>query len=132
MITPEQFEKLVDEAIETFPKKLREAMGNVVIVIEDLPRPGRTGEVEIHRGTILLGLYQGVPQNVWGRDRASGIPPDKITIFQASIESFAHTEAELRDLVKDVVWHEIGHHFGFNEKEIHEIEERRKQQKKKD
>lgn len=126
MIPREKFEKLVDEAIASFPKRLRSAIGNVAFVVEDLPRAGRAGEVEIHRGGILLGLYQGVPKNVWGRDSVSGLPPDKITIFQSNIELVAKSEAELRELVRDVVWHEIGHHFGFNEEEIRKIEARRR------
>lgn len=120
-----QFEKLVDEALREFPKKLRDAIGNVAIVIETFPRSKKVGEIEITRGAVLLGLYEGVPQNMWGRNQ-SGIPPDKITIFQGSIESIAKSESNVKKLVRDVVWHELGHHFGFGENDLRKIEARRR------
>lgn len=125
IVSNEKFGQFVDCAIATLPKRLRDAIGNVAIVVEALPRPGIGNEIEIKRGNILLGLYQGIPQNVWGRD-SSGLPPDKITIFKNTIESLAHDEAGLKELVRDVVWHEIGHHFGFDERALRQIENRRK------
>jgi len=122
------FGQFVDDAVASLPKKLRDAMDNVAIVVEPFPRIKKVGEREILRGTILLGLYEGVPQIQWGR-RQSGLPPDKITIFQSTIESLVADEANLKELIKEVVWHEIGHHFGFNEEEIRKIEARRKQKK---
>ena len=121
-----KFAQFVDEAIQALPAGIRKAIGNVAIVIEPFPRSKMSGEIEINRGSILLGLYQGIPQNVWGRSE-SGLPPDKITIFQNTIEMLAGaSENKLRELVKDVVWHEIGHHFGFNEEQMRKIERKRK------
>lgn len=122
------FAKYIDEAIAALPKNLKQALKNVAFVIEPFERRRRSGETEIKRGIVTLGLYEGVPQNVWGRNEG-GVPPDKITIFQAAIESFAHSEAHLKELVKEVVWHEIGHHFGFDEKQMRTIEERRRKRK---
>lgn len=119
------FEKLIDEALSEFPAKLRKAISNVAIVIEPQARRTRKNEQEIHHRSMLLGLYEGVPQSAWGR-RESGILPDKITIFQEPIESLAHDEKELKELVKDVVWHELGHHFGFTDAELRKIEARRR------
>lgn len=123
------FEKLVGEALTDFPKKLRDALDNVAIVIEPVPRSLKIGEIQIARGSILLGLYEGVPQSKWGRDQ-SGILPDKITIFQSNIEMIAKSDEHLKELVRDVVWHEIGHHFGFDEEQIRKIEARRRQKRK--
>ncbi|MEK7524464.1 MAG: metallopeptidase family protein [Patescibacteria group bacterium] len=125
---PSLFEKFVAEALASFPKKLRDAMGNVAIVIEDFPRAKKSGEHEVLHRSILLGLYQGVPQPLWGRAE-SGILPDKITIFKGPIEQLAHTEAEVKDLVKEVLWHEIGHHFGFTDAQLRGIEARRKKKR---
>lgn len=122
------FEKFVVEALRAFPKKLRDAMQNVAIVIEYAPRAKRSDEHEVLHGSILLGLYQGVPQISWGRAE-SGILPDKITIFKLPIEQLAHTEAEVKDLVKEVLWHEIGHHFGFTDWQLRKMEARRKKKR---
>lgn len=119
-----RFEKLVSSALSSFPKKLRDAVSNVAIVIEDSPRKKHINEIEIESKGLLLGLYEGVPQTTWGRTQ-SGVLPDKITIFKQSIESLATDDSSLKKLVRDVVWHEIGHHFGFTDKQLHSIENRR-------
>lgn len=121
-----RFEKLVSSALASFPKRLRDAMSNVAIVIENSPRARHGHETEIGRRGLLLGLYEGVPQTAWGRTQ-SGVLPDKITIFQQSIEKLAADDESLKELVRDVVWHEIGHHFGFSDKELRRMEQRRRQ-----
>jgi len=123
-----KFEQLVNESIDSLPVRLRDAIGNVAIVIEEYPRTNNINESQIKRGSTLLGLYEGIPQDRWGRQE-SGLLPDKITIFQKTIEEFAADEANLKELVRDVVWHEIGHHFGFGEDKIREIEARRSKSK---
>ena len=121
-----QFENLVSSAFSSLPKRLRDAISNVAIVIENSPRKKHANEIEIGSKGLLLGLYEGVPQTQWGRTQ-SGILPDKITIFQQPIESLVADDDSLKELVRDVVWHEIGHHFGFTDKDLRRIEKRRKQ-----
>jgi predicted Zn-dependent protease with MMP-like domain len=70
----------------------------------------------------LLGLYEGVPQNTYGRGIVSGRLPDKITIFKKNIEKASKNKEDVEELVKIVVWHEIAHHFGFGEKEVKKLE----------
>ena len=111
---PDKFEKLVKEALAALPKQIRKKMDNVAIVIEK--RPTRSQ---------FLGLYQGVPQNVWGRAFGMRLP-DKITIFQESLERMASSPEELKAIVKDTVWHEVAHHFGFSEKGVRELEVKRR------
>ncbi len=108
------FEKLVAEALESLPGNIRKKMDNVEIVVE----PG------LANGP-YLGLYQGVPKTAWARGFGMRLP-DKITIFQAPLERISHSEAELREVVKDVVWHEVAHHFGFSEKGVRELERKKK------
>jgi predicted Zn-dependent protease with MMP-like domain len=109
-----EFEKLVREALLEMPEHIREKMDNVAIVIEnDSPRGS------------LLGLYEGVPQNSWGRGFGMRLP-DKITIFRKPLERAVSSPEQLRKIVKNVVWHEVAHHFGFNEKQVRELERRKR------
>jgi predicted Zn-dependent protease with MMP-like domain len=85
----------------------------------------KANEMHIKRGELLLGLYEGVSLAQRG-DFYFGYGaalPDKITIFQEPIELLAEGNLEkLKELVSDVVRHEVGHHLGFNEPEIREHE----------
>ncbi len=117
-----KFEKLVGEAVEGLPLTIKEKMDNVAVCVEKKP----SYYIERKKGgarknTFLLGLYQGVPKNTWGRGFGGNLP-DKITIFQDSIERFAKTEEAVKRTVKKTVYHEIAHHFGFSEKEVRELE----------
>ena len=115
------FEKLVRESVLELPEKIRKAMENVAIVIEDRPSQENLRKVGIRYGNILLGLYEGVPQTKWGKGFGMMLP-DKITIFQESIEKFSSTPEEIKELIKDTVWHEIAHHFGFSERGVRKLE----------
>lgn len=115
------FEKLVKEAVMALPKHIREKMDNVAIVIEEKPSEEQLQKTGTKIKGLLLGLYEGIPKTTWGRN-FSGKLPDKITIFQKPIENLASSSEELAELVKYTVWHEIAHHFGFDEERIQLLE----------
>ena len=120
-----EFEKLVEKALIDLPEKIREKMENIAICVEDTPSSLQLKKVGTRIKNSLLGLYQGVPRTVWGRESFPVRLPDKITIFQKPIEELADSNEErIAQLVKIVVWHEIAHHFGFNEKEVRNLEKK--------
>jgi len=119
---------LVNEAIAELPEKIREKMENVAITIAKSPTPEQLKKTGIRHNDTLLGLYEGVPKTEWGRGFGM-VLPDKITVFQASIENFARTPEEIKKMVSNVAWHEIAHHFGFGEKEVRSMEKKRKEKK---
>ena len=120
----EEFEKLVSKALLILPKKIRQKMENIAICVEKRPSAEQLRKTGLRHGGLLLGLYEGVPQTVWGRGFGGNLP-DKITIFQESIEKFAAGPEEIKKLVKNVVWHEVAHHFGFSERGIKLLEQKR-------
>jgi predicted Zn-dependent protease with MMP-like domain len=120
------FEQLVCEAIAALSEKARAALDNVGFVIEEEARPKKAKEIGIRVDEVLLGLYEGVPKTGRGAGYFA-VLPDKITIFQKPLEQMAQgDEKKLRQLISEVVWHEVGHHLGFNEKEIRALERRRR------
>jgi len=120
-----EFEKLVEKALIDLPEKIREKIENIAICVEDSPSSSHLKKVGTRIKNSLLGLYQGVPRTVWGRESFPVRLPDKITIFQKPIEKLARSNEErIAKLVKIVVWHEIAHHFGFDEKEVRNLEKK--------
>jgi len=115
------FEKLVSDGIAGLPERIRKKVDNAAVCVEDRPTAEQLRKVKIGSGGSLLGLYEGVPKTVWGRGFGGNLP-DKITIFQKPIEQQARTPERVKELVKEVVWHEVAHHFGFGERGVREME----------
>ncbi|HBP01079.1 MAG: hypothetical protein UY41_C0001G0017 [Candidatus Moranbacteria bacterium GW2011_GWE1_49_15] len=124
-ISRERFEQVVDEGIGGIPEKFLAKLDNLVIVIEDEPTSAQRRELELRSGWTLFGLYEGVPQAERG-DHYTNVLPDKITIFQKPIEEEAESLEDIREIVKETVWHEIAHHFGLDEDEVEEAGKRRR------
>ncbi len=120
-----EFEELVNEGIKAIPKRFLEKLNNIEIVIEDKPRPEQIRKLKLSKNSTIFGLYEGVPQTK--RWHYGQVLPDKITIFKNPIEKVARSEKEIKEIVKNTVWHEIAHHFGFDEKRIRELEVQKKE-----
>jgi predicted Zn-dependent protease with MMP-like domain len=117
------FEGLVAEALASVPRRFRDAMKNIAIVVEDEPSAGLLAEMEIEPPDTLLGLYQGTPltERTWGYGNAL---PDRVLIFQGPHERDAEDREDLVVSIGETLIHEIGHYFGLSEEEIEEIEEK--------
>jgi len=123
-VTEEEFEELVTEAISSLPKKFKEKMENIIVVIESLPSQELLREMKIKSPYGLLGLYRGVPytrRGIWYRN----VMPDKIIIFKKPIEVRCRNKEEIKESVRRVVVHEIGHYFGLGEADLRKIERER-------
>jgi len=122
----DEFEKLVSEAISAMPSHIQKAIDNVVFIVETEPHYHKAKETNITMNEVLLGLYEGIPQINRGSGY-TGVLPDKITLFQKPIEELSGgDENKLKQLIREVVEHEVGHYFGFNEIEVRDIERKRK------
>jgi predicted Zn-dependent protease with MMP-like domain len=122
-VEKERFEILVVEAVNGLPQELRELMENVDIVVQDVP--DRSQRKAAHGKGLLLGLYEGIPLTERGGGYSLAMP-DKITIFQAAIESICSTDAEIGHQVRKTVQHEIAHHFGMDDPTLESIEARKR------
>ena len=123
-MTDERFEQLVSEGIDTIPEKFIKRLDNVAIVIADEPTHEQIVKNHIAAGSTLLGLYEGIPLTARGEFYGNGeVLPDKITIFKNPLLAMAgHDEQALKEAVRDTVWHEIAHYFGYDDEGIEERE----------
>lgn len=110
-----EYDAIVRETLDALPEQLRTPLKDVIIAIEEESPPG---------SGMLLGLYEGVPLTAWGRGDMNGKPPDKISLFRLPIERVARTPEEIPSIVRETLWHEIAHYFGFGHDRIRHMEER--------
>ena len=103
------------------PEEFLTRLENIDVVVEDYPTPGQLRRAGLKHGQTLLGLYEGVPQTKRGGHYGL-VPPDKITIFQRSIEARCRHDAEISAEIQRVVKHEIAHHFGISDARLRQIE----------
>lgn len=122
-MTRQEFQQLVEDAVQTIPANFRAAMQNMAIVIEDEPSQETLDEVGIEPPDTLLGLYQGtpLPERQWAH---GNVLPDKITLYQWPIEDESESDDDLVVAIGETLIHEVGHYFGLSEEEIEEIEDK--------
>ena len=109
-VSPERFEELVADALDSLPDDLGRAMENVAVMVE--PRSA---------GGSLLGLYEGVPLTGRGPISYSGVMPDRITIYRETICAQCTSEGEVVEQVRRTVVHEVAHHFGLSDERLEEL-----------
>jgi predicted Zn-dependent protease with MMP-like domain len=116
-----EFEEIAQEAFESLPRRLQEKVENVHIVIDDEPTEETLRKSGIRPGSLLLGLYQGVPLNRRGEDYGRyPVIHDTITLYRNAILSVARSESAVREKIREVLIHEIAHYFGMTERQVRE------------
>lgn len=116
----EKFDLLVERAVQSLPKEFLTRLENITVIVEEQPSPDQMRSAGVRRGHILLGLYEGVPQTQ--RSSFYGLVlPDKITIFQKPIEDGCSNDTEVEAEIRNVVLHEIAHHFGISDERLDEL-----------
>ena len=121
-MTRSEFEALVESALKQLPRHFKDTMANIAVVVEDWADEDTLREMGIEPPDTLYGLYRGI--DLTRRDSAYGnVLPDTIHIYQGPIEEDCEDEAEIAELVRDVVVHEIGHYFGLDDETMDDIEQ---------
>ena len=115
----EEFEATAQKVFDALPVPFRDAIDNVRIIVEDVPGGERMRLKGYRPGTLLLGLYEGVPLTRRGIDYGvAPVLPDTITLYRRNIEAVAAAPGEIPGIIRDTLIHEIGHYFGMSEKQI--------------
>ena len=118
----EDIERLAEEAFLTIPAGLRKHVANVVFCVEDFPDADVEREMELESPFDLLGLYRGIAlprRSITMLRRAN----DMIYLYRRPLlDYWCETGEPLFDIVRNVVIHEIGHHFGLSDDDMDRLE----------
>ena len=123
----EEFEKLVSAGYEKLPQWVREKIKNVALLVEDEPSKEDREAEGLDDDETLLGLYKGIPLSARGGEYGVGMTmPDTITLYQIPIEDAAEEDGlPVAQVIAETIWHEFAHHFGMDEHEVREREQKR-------
>ncbi len=147
-MTREEFAQLVAEEFpRAVPEKFHHLIKNVGFLVEDEPDPDTRREQGLGRHETLLGLYRGVPHTARGGHYGEGpTMPDTITLYQQPIEEESREQAlregkawpsglerplegpareVLQRVIRETIWHEVAHYFGYDEHQVRGREEGR-------
>ena len=117
ILTDEEIEEIVEGMIEDLPAEFKDALKNVIIAVEDAPDPKKPPQRRVGKSQILLGLYHGVPKT-HRSERYGPVMPDYIAIYRKSIERVARSKTEAKQILRQTLLHEIGHHLGLSEYDL--------------
>ena len=110
------------EAFAGVPAELRRFVGNVVIRIEDFPDDETLEDMDCESPFDLLGLYSGVDLT---RKSVADVPQELDMIFlyrRPILDYWCETGEDLTHVVRHVLIHEIGHHFGLSDDDMEHLE----------
>lgn len=122
-VTIDEMDRLANEVLAGLPEPFLAHCRDVVLQVEDFATTEQLASVGLVDRWELSGLYEGRPvpeQSQW----VSGELPPRIWLFRMPlVAEMRSTGVTLEDLVRHVVIHEAGHHFGFSDDEMHALEE---------
>ena len=115
-------EALAERALGTIPAELKRHLGDLVIRVDEFPDEEVETEMELESPFDILGLYRGValPHKSVASTRAEA---DMVLLYRRPIlDYWCETGEELYRVVRHVLIHEIGHHFGFSDDDMERLE----------
>ena len=116
-------EAIARATLDRLPSPFAESLGDVVLMIEEVASPDTARRLGLNHPMQLSGLYEGVPLNQQSV-QMSGTLPERITLYRRPIVAeWQSSRFGLEQLVSHIVIHEVGHHFGFSDDEIHALED---------
>ncbi len=122
VMTEEEFFETAQAAFDSLPREFRQAVGNITMQIVDWPSRETLRMMDLGSPYDLLGLYHGIGlpfKSVF--DMPHG--PDMIQLYRQPILAYAETTGEAPErVIRHVLIHELGHHFGFSDADMEAIE----------
>jgi predicted Zn-dependent protease with MMP-like domain len=116
-------EAIARRTLDRLPSPFAESLDEIVLLIEEVASPDTARSVGLKHPMQLSGLYQGIPLNQQSVLQ-SGTLPERITLYRRPIlAEWQSTRFSLEQLVSHIVIHEVGHHFGFSDDDMHALED---------
>lgn len=117
-----ELERLAAEAYAHIPEAFRRMTGEIIFRVEDFPDQEVCAELGLESPFDLLGLYQGV--DLSQKSGFDTLPrQDMVFLYRRPIlDYWIETEGDLPQIVRHVLVHEIGHHFGLSDEDMERIE----------
>lgn len=116
-------EQLADVAVSRLPQPFRSHLDGIVVRVDEFPDDRMLAELGIEDPFDLTGLYTGRPIGEQS-SMVSGELPAIIHLFRRPLlDEWVETGVSLERLITHVIVHEIGHHFGFSDAQMHAIED---------
>lgn len=116
-VSEEEFSNFMEEELHKIPSPFKDKIENLAFMVEAYPTETDLGRVGLKDRYSLLGIYSGVPYT-YRNTYYMNTTPDRIILFQRNIERYCNSLIELREKIREVLIHEIGHYFGMSEEEI--------------
>ena len=120
VVSDEEFQALIDQALGTLPKEHVDRIQNVAILYEYDPTPEQREKLRLRNDQTLFGLYEGVPLSQ--RQGATRLFPDKITLFKNPLCWSVDSLPALTEQIRHTLWHEIAHYYGLDHAQIRDLE----------
>jgi len=121
--TLDEIEAIARSALQSLPEPFAAKLRHVVLQVEDLADDELLAELGIDHPLDLTGVYEGIPIGERSVE-TSGTMPDRIRLFRRAIlDEWVEEGEELEHLVRHVLIHEAGHHFGFSDDDMHALED---------
>ncbi len=115
-------DEVAREALESLPDSLKSLTRGVIIRVEEFPDEDVCDELELESPFDILGLYQGIALDEKVVE-ISGSLPDMVFLYRRPIlDYWCETGEDLLHVIRHVLIHEIGHHFGFSDADMEDIE----------
>lgn len=120
----DEIEAIARAAFERLPHAFRRHLSDVILQVEDFADAETLAAMGIEDPFELTGIYEGISLAEKSIDH-SGAMPDRIRLFRSPIldEWIERGDEDLEHLVTHVVVHEVGHHFGLSDEDMHALEE---------
>ena len=120
----EEIEAIARDAMELLPEPFVGHLSDVVLQVDEFADDALLGELGIENPFDLTGVYEGIPIGERSVE-TSGTLPDRIRLFrQAILAEWAEEGERFEHLVRHILIHEVGHHFGLSDEDMHALEDR--------